>query len=101
MDSRNEISFASKPCISMHQLHSEFMNLFFTVSSFFFTNISGYTSTEAMRYSTMLASRVCPLRASIVVANFCSTDFLVFCFFGILLINKFSLFMFFYLEYLS
>ena len=57
MDSRNEISFASKPCISMHQIHSaEFMNLFFTVSSFFFTNTSGYTSTAAMRYSTMLAS---------------------------------------------
>ena len=80
----------------MHQLHTEFMNLFFTVF-FFFTDTSGYTST-AMRYSTVLASQVHPLGASIVVANFCSTDFLVlcvFCFFGILLINKFLLFMFF------
>ena len=88
MDSRNEISFAPKPCISINQLQitaldNEFMNyiIFRVSSSFFFTNTSGYTST-AMRDSTVLASRVCPLmRAnSIVVANLCSTDFTDFFF---------------------
>ena len=55
---------------------NNFQSFFF----FFFANTSGYTS-AAMRDSTVLASWVCPLmRASIVVANLCSTDFTDFFF---------------------
>ena len=82
MDSRNEILFASKPCISIHQLHSEFMILFFTVS-FFFSQTHPVTLQQPQ--------------------DFCSTDFLVFCvflfFLEFYLLNKFLLFMYFYFEY--
>ena len=70
MDGRNEILFASKPCISIDQLRSEFMNLFFTVS-FFFSQTHPVTDFNSHKTS----------------APQISLFFVFFCFLGILLIK--------------